>query len=418
MKFSEYLIKTRKDTPDGVESINGDLLIRGNYVDQVMAGVYTYLPLGIRVIDKISDIIKDEMNKAGGVELFMPTLQPKENWVRTGRWETEDNLYRFTSYYSKTELALGPTHEEIVMPLMKKYIESYRDLPKYVYQIQNKFRDEKRAKSGILRGREFLMKDLYSFHTDQGDLDRYYEVMKQSYTNIFDRCGIGETTYLTFASGGSFSKFSHEFQTITESGEDIIYLCEKCKVAINKEVIDVQSTCPVCGASKLTELKAVEVGNIFKNKDKYTKAFDVDYTDENGKRKTVLTGCYGIGLGRLMGTVVEVCHDDKGIIWPASIAPFAVHLVSLGDEKVQATTEKLYKDLTKRGIEVLYDDRDESAGTKLADADLLGMPVRVVVSKKTLDNDSVEIKKREDSKAEQVRLDEFAAVLSERLNAK
>ncbi len=418
MKYSQFLIKTRRDSSEQVESINADLLLRGNFVDQLMAGVYTYLPLGIRVIDKISEIIKDEMNKAGGVELFMPTLQPKENWVRTGRWETEDNLYKFTSFYTKNELALGPTHEEVVMPLMKKYIESYRDLPKYVYQIQNKFRDEKRAKSGILRGREFLMKDLYSFHATQEDLDSYYEVMKQSYRNIFERCGIGEKTYLTFASGGSFSRFSHEFQTETEAGEDIIYLCKKCNVAINKEVIEDQKTCPECGSSNLTETKAVEVGNIFKNKDKYTQAFDVNYTDENGGRQVVLTGCYGIGLGRLMGTVVEVCHDARGIIWPVSISPFSVVLVSLGDDKVRATADKIYKDLLKRGVDVIYDDRNESAGTKLADADLIGVPVRIVVSKKTLDNDSVEIKLRSSDQAELVRLDEYTAVLAEKLNAK
>ncbi len=418
MKYSQYLLKTRRESAAETESVNGELLIRASYIDQLMAGVYTYLPLGIRVIDKISEIIKDEMNKAGGVELFMPSLHPKENWVRTSRWETEDNLFKFTSYYGKTELALGPTHEEVVMPLMKKFIDSYRDLPKYVYQIQNKFRDEKRAKSGILRGREFLMKDLYSFHADQADLDRYYEVMKQSYINIFDRCGIGEQTYLTFASGGSFSKFSHEFQTVTDSGEDLIYLCEKCRVAINKEVIVDQSTCPECGNRELQEIKAVEVGNIFKNKDKYTSAFDVDYTDESGQRQTVLTGCYGIGLGRLMGTIVEVSHDDRGIIWPKSVAPFQVVLVSLGDEKVTETAEKIYHDMQNRGLEVIYDDRNESAGVKLSDADLIGIPVRLVVSKKTLDADSVEIKERTSDKSRLVRLDELNVTLAGILDVK
>jgi len=418
MKYSEYLIKTQKETPNKVESINGDLLIRGNFVDQVMAGVYTYLPLGVRVLDKISSIIKDEMNTAGGVELFMPTLQPMESWKKTGRWETEDNLYRFTSYYSKTDLVLGPTHEEVVMPLMKKFINSYRDLPKYVYQIQNKFRDEKRAKSGILRGREFLMKDLYSFHTDQADLDRYYEIMKQSYSNIFNRCGIGEQTYLTFASGGSFSKFSHEFQTITDSGEDIIYLCSKCRVAINKEVIKIQPNCPDCGSNNLETVKAVEVGNIFKNKDKYTKVFDVNFTDESGKNKTVLTGCYGIGLGRLMGAVVEVCHDERGIIWPASIAPFDIQIVTLGDKEVVKTAEKVYKDLIAHGYEVLWDDRDESAGQKLADADLIGCPLRLIISKKTLDNDSVELKLRNSDKSQISRIDSLNQSVSEILNAK
>jgi len=416
MKYSEMLIKTRKDKSKEADSINADYLIRASFIDQLMAGVYTYLPLGQIVIKKIENIIRDEMNKAGGNELFMPTLQPAENWRKTGRWETEDNLYRFTSYYTKTELALGPTHEEVVMPLMAKYISSYRDLPKYVYQIQNKFRDEKRAKSGILRGREFLMKDLYSFHADEKDLDAYYEKMKDSYTEIYRRCGIGEMTYLTFASGGSFSKFSHEFQTVTDSGEDTIYLCDKCKIAVNKEVIDVQSDCPVCKSKDLKEIKAVEVGNIFKNMTKYTEPFDVKYTGVDGKEALVVTGCYGIGLGRLMGTIVEVSHDERGIIWPKSVAPYQIVLVSLGDEKVYEAAEKLYKDMLAHGLEVLWDDRDESAGAKLADADLLGIPLRVVVSKKTLDNDSIELKLRSEAATEMVRIDEANAHIAEKLS--
>lgn len=419
MKYSDLLIKTRKDSAKDADSVNADLLTRASYIDQVMAGVYTYLPLGLIVMKKIENIIRDEMNKAGGNELIMPALQPAENWKKTGRWETEDNLFRFTSYYSKTELALGPTHEEIIMPLMAKYISSYRDLPKYVYQIQDKFRDEKRAKSGILRGREFMMKDLYSFHADVKDLDAYYEKMKDSYANIYNRCGIGDKTYLTFASGGSFSKFSHEFQTETKSGEDTIYLCEKCKVAINKEVIDIQKVCPDCGSNKLKEIKAVEVGNIFKNMTKYTEPFDVKYTAEDGKENLVVTGCYGIGLGRLMGTIVEVSHDENGIIWPKSVAPYQVILVSLGDDKVQKEAEKLYKEMTAHNIEVLWDDRDESAGAKLADADLLGIPLRVVVSKKTLGADSVELKLRAENKSELVKIDKLNAYIAESLaNAK
>lgn len=405
MKISQLLLKTRRETGANIESINADLLIRACFADQVMAGVYTYLPLGLKVLGKIENIIREEMNAAGGVELLMPALHPKENWEQTGRWETEDNLYRFTSYYTKTELALGPTHEEIVMPLMKKYIQSYRDLPKYVYQIQNKFRDEKRAKGGLLRGREFVMKDLYSFHADETDLDRYYEIMKEAYIKIYDRCGIGEKTYLTFASGGSFSKFSHEFQTETPSGEDTIYLCEKCNVAINKEVIDIQKECPECGNTKLKEIKAVEVGNIFKNKTKYTEPFEVKYTDENGKDNLVVTGCYGIGLGRLMGTIVEVSHDEKGIIWPKSVSPFDVHLVELDGKNEEA--ERVYVELTKAGIDVLWDDRDETAGTKLADADLVGIATRVVVSSKTIAAGKIEVKDRAKKETELVDIKEF-----------
>jgi prolyl-tRNA synthetase len=418
MKFSNLHIKTYRDKPQKVESINADLLIRAGYIDQVMAGVYTYLPLGLRVLRKIENIIRDEMNAAGGQEIFMPALQPKENWVKTGRWETEDNLYKFTSFYTKTEQALGPTHEEIVMPLVKKSINSYRDLPQYVYQIQNKFRDEKRAKAGLLRGREFLMKDLYSFHRDETDLDEYYEVMKQAYINIYNKCGIGDKTYVTFASGGSFSKFSHEFQTVSESGEDLVYLCEKCKVAINKEVIDVQPDCPECGNKDLKEIKSIEVGNIFKNMTKYTETFDVSYVDEKGDKNLVLTGCYGIGLGRLMGAITEVSHDDFGIIWPKEVAPYQIILVSLGDEKVQKTAEGIYKDFLSRGIEIIWDDRDETAGVKLSDADLLGIPVRLVVSKKTLDNDSAEIKIRATGDTKMVKLDVLTSEITEVIDAK
>lgn len=419
MKYTELLLKTRKDKAKDADSINADLLTRANYVDQVMAGVYTYLPLGFRVLKNIENIIRDEMDAAGGQELLMPALHPAENWKKTGRWETEDNLYRFTSYYTKNEYALGPTHEEIVMPLVKKYISSYRDLPKYVYQIQDKFRDEKRAKGGMLRGREFIMKDLYSFHTDEADLDRYYEEMKTAYTNIFNRAGIGDRTYITFASGGSFSKFSHEYQTESASGEDTIYLCYKCRVAINKEVLEFQNDCPECGNKKLEEKRAIEVGNIFKNKTKYTEPFDVKYTDENGKENLVITGCYGIGLGRLMGAIVEVSHDDRGIIWPKSVAPYQIVLVSLGDDKVYKETEKLYKDMLVRNIDVIWDDRDESAGIKLADADLLGIPLRVVISRKTLDNDSAELKLRSEEKPEMVRLNDLNARIAEKLtNAK
>lgn len=415
MKYSQLLINTRKESSKDTESVNADLLTRANYVDQVMAGVYTYLPLGLKVLKNIENIIREEMNAAGGQELLMPVLQPAENWKKTTRWETLDDLFRFTSYYSKNDYALGPTHEEIVTPLAKKYISSYKDLPLYLYQIQDKFRDEKRAKAGILRGREFMMKDLYSFHTSEQDLDKYYEVQKQAYIKIYERAGIADKTYLTFASGGSFSKYSHEFQTESASGEDLVYLCEKCKVGINKEIIEDQSTCPICGKSDFKEIKAIEVGNIFKLGTKYSTPFDLTFVDEKDNKQPVVMGCYGIGLGRLMGTIVEVSHDEKGIIWPKSVAPYQVILVSLGDEKVQKEAEKIYKDMVTRGMEVLWDDRDESAGTKLADADLLGIPLRVLVSKKTLDNDSVELKLRAEAKVEMIRIDKLNAHVAESL---
>lgn len=415
MKYSQLLLRTRRESGRDNESINADLLTRANYIDQVMAGVYTYLPLGLLVMRKIENIIREEMNAVGGQELLMPVLHPAENWKKTGRWEHMDDLFRFTSFYSKNDYALGATHEEIVTPLAKKYISSYKDLPLYLYQIQDKFRDEKRAKAGLLRGREFIMKDLYSFHSTQEDLDKYYEIQKGAYVRIYERAGIGDKTYVTFASGGSFSKYSHEFQTESASGEDLIYLCRKCKVAINKEIIKDQTTCPECGKSDFEEVKAVEVGNIFKLGTKYSEPFDLTFADENDQKKPVIMGCYGIGLGRLMGTIAEISHDDKGVIWPRSVAPFQIILVSLGDEKVSTEAEKLYKDMLKRGVEVLWDDRDESAGTKLADADLLGIPLRIVVSRKTLDNDSVELKLRQSAQSELVRIDSLNARVAEML---
>ncbi|MFA5196876.1 MAG: aminoacyl--tRNA ligase-related protein [Patescibacteria group bacterium] len=403
MKFSNSLIKTRKEKVKEADSINADLLIRGNYIDQLASGVYTYLPLGFIVLDKIESIIRQEMIKVGGQEVLMPVLQPKENWLKSGRWETVDDLYRFTSYYTKTELVLGPTHEEVVVPLAKKFIFSYKDLPKYVFQIQNKFRDEKRAKAGLLRGREFLMKDLYSFHEDEKDLDLYYERMAKSYQNIFKKLEIGDKTYKTFATGGSFSKYSHEFQTESASGEDTIYFCSKCKVAVNKEIIGEQKVCPECGNKELIEKKAIEVGNIFKLKTKFSEPFDLKYLDKAGKEKFVTMGCYGIGLGRLLGAIVEVSHDERGIIWPKDIAPYQIHLVSLGNShEVMEKSNKLYEDLNKAGFEVIWDDREESAGTKFADADLLGCPIRLVVSDKTYEKNKIEIKLRQTSKVDLV----------------
>jgi prolyl-tRNA synthetase len=282
-------------------------------------------------------------------------------------------------------------------------------LPLAVYQIQNKFRKEKRAKSGLLRGREFVMKDMYSFHLDEKDLEDYYKKMEKAYENIWERTGIAEKTYKTFASGGSFSKYSHEYQTLTPSGEDTIYICNKCHTAVNEEIIkDVENKCPECGVILEKTEKAVEVGNIFKNKDKYTKPFNLTVKNEKGEDKLLLTGCYGIGLQRLIGTIVEVFHDDKGIIWPEAVAPFKVHLLSLGKNK---EAEEIYADLTKKGVEVLYDDRDTSAGEKFADADLIGIPYRVVISEKSLAAGGVEVKKRNEKEGKIVKIGEIIGEL-------
>ncbi len=396
MELSKLFSKTTKNIVKA-ESKNHELLVRAGYVDQVMSGVYAYLPLGKKVLEKIEEIIREEITAIGGQEILMPALTPSENWKKTGRWDTMDDLYRFTSYYSKNEVALGGTHEEVVTPLAKKYILSYKDLPKYVFQIQTKFRDEKRPKSGILRGREFRMKDLYSFHAEEKDLNQYYDQVIQSYEKMFKRFGLKEKTFLTFASGGTFSKFSHEFQTESPVGEDTIYLCRQCKMGINKEIILTQKECPKCGRTDLQETRAIEIANIFKLKDKFTKSFKVVYLDEKGKENTVLMGCYGIGPSRIMGTIVEVLSDEKGIVWPKEVAPYNVHLIDLRENK---EAEKLYEKLQREKVEVLWDNREESAGVKLQDADLLGMPIRVIVSEKSLNSGGYEVKERNKSKPE------------------
>ncbi len=389
MRQSKLFSKTQRSDPQNEESVNAKLLIRAGYVDKVMAGVYTFLPLGKRVMANIENIIREEMMAIGGEEIFMPSLQPKTNWETTGRYNAYDTLFKFQSFYSKTDYVLGPTHEEIVSPLLGKFITSYKDLPVAVFQIQNKFRDEKRSKSGLLRGREFLMKDLYSFHADEKDLEKFYEKVRKAYVKIFNRAGIGKLTYYTYASGGTFSKYSHEFQTLTPAGEDVIYICDKCRIAVNREVIDdLHGSCPECGSKTLREEKAIEVGNIFPLKTRFSSPFGLKFSGTNGQENEVLMGCYGIGLNRLMGTIVEVSHDEKGVIWPKAVAPFPAHLVELGKGKGR----RLYEQLAKAGIEVLYDDRDATAGEKFADADLIGLPVRLVVSEKT--KDKVEVKKR------------------------
>ena len=398
MRQSQLFTKTQKNAPKDEVSINAKFLIRGGFVDKLTAGVYTFLPLGLRVMKKIKQIIREEMNAIGGQEFKMPALHPKENWEKTGRWSAMDDLYKVKDA-SGRGFALGPTHEEVIAPLMKKFVSSYKDLPLAAYQFQTKFRMEMRAKSGILRGREFLMKDLYSFHIKEKDLDEYYEKAKEAYKKIFDRCEIGQKTYLAFASGGSFSKYSHEFQTVTSAGEDIIYICDRCKLAINKEIKNETSACPECGGKKFREEKAVEVGNIFKLGTKYSAPFDLSVTDENGKKTTVVMGCYGIGLPRLMGTIVEIHNDKNGIIWPEAVAPFQVHLIEVKSQKskVKSEAKKLYNELEKKNIEILYDDRDVSPGEKFADADLIGIPWRVVVSEKSIQKKGYELKKRNEN---------------------
>lgn len=406
MLYSQLFGKTSKSIQADAESINAKLLTQGGFINKQMAGVYNYLPLGLRVLTKIQHIIREEINKVGGNEILMPAMTQQASYIQTGR-DAMEVLFHLKGR-DDSEMVLNPTHEEVVTPLVQSYTFSYRDLPKAVYQIQNKFRNEARAKSGLLRGREFNMKDLYSFHTDENDLNRYYEIVKEAYHTIYQRMGLGGITVLTYASGGAFSRYSHEFQTLTDIGEDTIFLCEACRVAINKEIIAEQNSCPSCGNVDLVEKKAVEVGNIFKLRTKFSDAFKFNYADADGQNKPVEMGCYGIGPSRLMGVLVELFNDERGIIWPEEVAPYKVHMVSLGvDENVKQEAEKLYKQLLENNIEVLWDDREGSAGAKLADADLIGIPWRVVVSKKTIEQGSVEVKKRNEAEAQMIKTEEL-----------
>lgn len=428
MRQSQLFSKTLKKIGNGKEAISNQLLLRTGFIDQTTAGVFTFLPLGFKVLKKIENIIRKKMEESpiDGQEILMPVLHPKENWQKTGRWQQLNILFKVKGTGGK-EYALGPTHEEIISPLAKKFIFSYKDLPFYLFQIQTKFRDELRVKSGLMRTREFLMKDLYSFHVSEEDLDSYYERVAGAYLKIFEECGIynpkalkDRITYQTWASGGTFSKYSHEFQTVTESGEDTIYICKKCYAAINKEIKDEIKVCPnkPCGATEFEERKAIEVGNIFKLGTGFSLPFDLKFRDKDGKEKPVFMGCYGIGLGRLMAAIVEINHDQEGIIWPKETAPFQVHLIQIGDnQKVKKATEEIYLNLQKREIEVLYDDREEKTpGEKLVEADLIGIPFRMVVSDKTLSGDNVEIKKRNEKTVKLVKLDKAIEFLKNNFN--
>jgi len=404
MRQSKLFTKTRREAPKDEVAKNAQLLIRGGFVHKEMAGVYDLLPLGLRVMERIENIIRQEMNAIGGQEIHMSALQDRSVWEKSGRWDDSIlDVWFKTKLKSDTELGLATTHEEPISSMLTNHTSSYKDLPFLVYQFQTKFRNELRSKSGILRGREFLMKDMYSFASSEEEHQKIYEQLQKTYMSIFSRVGMCTETYLTYASGGSFSKYSHEFQALSDAGEDTIYVCTKCGIAVNDEIIDTQNVCPKCGNNDLKEHRSIEIGNIFPLGTKYSKAFGLVYRDERGEEKPVVMGSYGIGLGRLMGTVVEVCSDEKGIVWPKSIAPFSIHLLVIAQEEgggVRTEAEKLYTYLTDNNINVLYDDRTVSPGEKLADADLIGIPLRVVVSKKTIEKGKIEIQNRAGGEAQ------------------
>lgn len=411
MRMTQLFTKTSKTAPSDEVAKNAQLLIRAGYVYKEMAGVYAYLPLGLRVLENIKQIVREEMNAIDSSELIMTGLQRKEVWEKTGRWDDEvvDNWFK-TALKDGTELGLGWSHEEPIVEMMKQYVRSYKDLPISVYQFQTKMRNELRAKSGIMRGREFVMKDMYSFHATKEDLEAYYNRAIEAYTRIYNRLGVGEDTYVTFASGGAFTKFSHEFQTICDAGEDVIYLHREKNIAINEEVID--DAIKELGVSRdeLEKVKTAESGNIFNFGTQKTDEMGLYFTDIDGERKSLYIGSYGVGVTRMMGVIAEKMSDDKGLVWPENIAPFRAQLVSIGEQGA-AEAERLYAELADKGIEVLYDDRDERPGTKFADAELMGMPWRVTVSDRLVEQGKVELTNRASGETRLLTADELLVIL-------
>lgn len=395
MRQSALFTKTRREAPADEVSKNAKLLIRAGFVHKEMAGVYDFLPLGLRVLNRIIGIIRKEMDAIGGQELLMTALQDRELWSQTDRWDDAkvDNWFK-TSFKSGGETGLAITHEEPLTRVMSEHLSSYRDLPRAAYQFQTKFRNELRAKSGVMRGKEFIMKDLYSFARDEKEHQAFYAKAREAYVRVFEALGLGAETYPTFASGGIFSEFSEEFQTVSDAGEDVIYVDEEKRVAVNKEVLTDANLAKLgLNRDALVERKAIEVGNIFTLGTRFSEPLALTYTDESGARVPVFMGSYGIGPTRVVGVIAEVFADEKGLVWPKAVAPFAVHLVSLGQagDEVSKEADALYADLQKAGVEVLYDDRDARAGEKFADSDLIGIPTRIVVGKKTLESGEYEV---------------------------
>lgn len=405
MRLSKSFIKTLRDAPKDETAKSAGFLIRAGYIHKELAGVYDYLPLGLKVIENIKNIVREEINAIDGQEVLMSSLQNPEPWELTDRWDDQKvDIWFKTNLSAGGELGLAPTHEEPMTNMLKTYIKSYKDLPLAVYQFQTKFRNELRAKSGIMRTREFVMKDLYSFHTSEADLDNYYHKVENAYARIYDRLGLGEDTHETFASGGVFSKYSHEYQTFIPVGEDTVYYNQDCSVVLNEEVLNEEVMADLgVKREELTGIRAAEVGNIFKLKFKYSDPLGLKFSDENNEIKTVYMGCYGIGVSRVMGVIAEKFCDDKGLVWPENIAPFKYYLAPIG-ENGNKIAEELYNGNENK---ILFDDRNVRPGEKFADADLMGIPYRVVISDKTLTENSVEITNRKTGETQLLPLEEF-----------
>lgn len=415
MRVSKLFTKTSKTAPADDVAVNAQLLTRAGFIHKEMAGVYAYLPLGLRVLEKIKQIVREEMNAVGGQEVMMTTLQPKDIWEKTDRWDDAkvDNWFK-TKLVNGTELGVGLTHEEPIVDAVSNYVNSYKDLPFSVYQIQSKFRNELRAKSGLLRGREFLMKDMYTLSRNQEQHEQEYEKIVAAYFRVYDRLGLGEITYRTYADGGIFTpRFSDEFQTLSEVGEDNIYVDETKRIAINEEILTDENLEKLgLERSNLVQKKGVEVGNTFHLESKYTDALDLYYADEKGEKQSIIMGCYGIGVSRLMGVIAEIFADERGLVWPESIAPFKVYLVRIGGDAAVASADKLYNELNAMGVEAFYDDRDVHPGQKFADSELIGVPYRVTVSDRMIDSGEYELVERKDGQKKLLTHEQLLAKLS------
>lgn len=413
MRVSQLFTRTSKTAPADEVAKNAQLLIRAGFVYKVMAGVYAYTPLGLRVLENIKKVVREEMNAVNGQELIMTNLQPKETWETTTRWSDDIvDVWFKTKLKDDTELGLAWSHEEAIMEMMQQFIKSYKDLPTSVYQFQTKLRNELRAKSGIMRGREFVMKDMYSLHASAEDLEEYYNKVIEAYNRVYARLGLGDDTYVTFASGGAFTKFSHEFQTVCDAGEDILYIHREKNIAVNEEVLD--EAVKELGLNKedLEKVKSAEVGNIFNFGTEKSEQMDIMFTGSDGKEHPIYLASYGIGITRVMGVIVEKFSDEKGIVWPESVAPAKVYLVQIGSEAAVEKAVELYGELRGRGVEVLYDDRDERPGTKFADAELMGIPYRVTVSDRLLEAEKYEFTERKTGVTKELTREELLAKLS------
>lgn len=414
MRLSQNFTRTLKEAPADEVARNAQLLIRAGFVYKVMAGVYAYTPLGLRVIERIKRIVREEMNALGAQELIMTNLQAKDPWAMTTRWDEKVvDIWFKTQLQDGTELGLAWSHEEAILDMMRQYVKSYKDLPVKVYQFQTKLRNEVRAKSGIMRGREFLMKDMYSLHATAEELDAFYQATIDAYMRAYRRMGIGDDTYVTFAGGGAFTKFSHEFQTVCEVGEDTIYVHRSKHIAVNEEVLGDESLRELgINRDELEAVKSVEVGNIFNFGTEKCEQMQVYFTDADGRQQPAYLGSYGIGISRMMGIVVEKFADERGIVWPEAVAPAKVYLVRIGGDDAIAEADRLYEELQAKGIEVIYDDRDERPGVKFADAELMGIPYRVTVSERNLAEKKYEFTARNSGETNLLTHEDLLAKLS------